>query len=110
MSNNPRVRTVSPKTETAKPTKKFKANMTTLDAYSSTIALNQTFMIHVKQLYETGDVTNIKTAIAGMELLKANKIKDFTNKYSNIIKLVSNKKKTEHEERREGCDRAGRNG
>ncbi len=93
MSRNPRVRKVSPKTETAKPTKKFKANMTTLDAYSSTIALNQTFMIHVEQMYKSRDITNVKTAIGGMELLKANKMKEFTTKYANITKLVSKKTK-----------------
>ena len=32
MSNNPRVRTVSPKKETDKPTKKFKTNVKTKDA------------------------------------------------------------------------------
>ncbi len=49
MSKNPKVRKSTSSPGPAKPTKKFKANMTTLDAYSSTRALNQTLMVTVKK-------------------------------------------------------------
>ena len=91
MSKNPKVRKSTSSPGPAKPTKKFKANMTTLDTYSSTRALNQTLMSTVKKLYETRDITNVKTAKAAMELLKANDIKTFTKKFASISKLVSNK-------------------
>ncbi len=43
MSKKPQVRKANPD-KPKPPTKKFKANMATLDAYSSTSALNQTLM------------------------------------------------------------------
>ncbi len=90
MSRNPKVRKSTSSSETTKPTKKFKANMTTLDAYSSTIALNQTLMANVKKLYGSRDITNVKRAKAAMELLKANDLKKCHKQLSSITKLVSN--------------------
>ena len=65
--------------------------MEALDAYSSTIALNETLMATVKGLYKTGDITNIRTATAAMDLLKDNEMKNFTQKVAGISKLVSTK-------------------
>ncbi len=42
--SKPRIRKSTSSPQTAKPTKKFKANIEALDAYSSTNALNETLM------------------------------------------------------------------
>ena len=70
--SNPRIRKSPSSPQKAKPTKQFKANMAALNAYSSTIALNETLMSTEQELYETRDITNIKTATRAMELLKCN--------------------------------------
>ena len=68
MINNAKIRKSTSSPGPAKPIKRFKANMTTLDAYSRTRALNQTHMTNVRKLYESRDIKNIKTAKAAMEL------------------------------------------
>ncbi len=77
--------------------------MATLNAYSSTNALNQTLMTTVKKFYEHRDITNVKTAKVAMDLLKANEFNKFTKKFASISKLVSNKaaKQTVKREARE---------
>jgi hypothetical protein len=90
MLKNPKVRKVNPDKPKA-PTKRFKANMATLEAYSSTSALNQSLMSTVKQFYENRDITNIKTAVVAMDLLKANDFNKFKKKFASIAKLVTTK-------------------
>ncbi len=89
--SKPRVRKTPSSPQKAKPTKKLKANMAALAAYSSTSALNDTLMKTVKHQYENRDITNVKTAKAAMDLLKANEFNKFTKKFASISKLVSNK-------------------
>ncbi len=75
--------------------------MVALNAYSSTIALNETLMSTVKELYKTRDITNIKTATRAMDLVNSNDLNKVKTKFANISKLVSNKsaKKTAKRER-----------
>ena len=80
--SKPQKRKLPSSTRSAKPSKQFKANMTTLDAYSSTRALNDTLMKTVKHQYESRDITNIKTAKAAMELFQNNEMKQFAKKKS----------------------------
>ena len=89
--SKPRVRKTPSSPQKAKPTKKFKANMATLDAYSSTSALNDTLMKTVKHQYENRDITNIKTAVAAMNLLENNEMKKFAKKFQGINTLASKK-------------------
>ncbi len=58
--SKPKLQKSTSSPQNAKPTKKFKANMEALDAYSSTIALNDTLMKTVKLSYETRDIRNKK--------------------------------------------------
>ena len=89
--SNPRIRKSPSSPQKAKPTKQFKANMVALDAYSSTIALNETLMSTVKELYKTRDITNIKTATRAMDLLKSNELNKFKKSFANISKLATKK-------------------
>ncbi len=66
------------------------ANMAALDAYISAIALNETLMTTVEQLYKTRDITNIKAATAALDGLKANDFTKFTKEFASISKFVSN--------------------
>ncbi len=89
--SNPRIRKSPSSPQKAKPTKQFKANMVALDAYSSTIALNETLMSTVKELYKTRDITNIKTATRAMDLLVSNDLNKFKKSFANISKLAAKK-------------------
>ena len=89
--SNPRIRKSPSSPQKAKPTKQFKANMVALDAYSSTIALNETLMSTVKELYKTRDITNIKTATRAMDLLKSNELNKFKKNFADISKLATTK-------------------
>ena len=75
--SHPKVRKATSSPRTAKPTNKFRTNMATLNAYRSTNALNQSLITTVKKLYETRDITNVKTAKGAMDLLKANEFNNF---------------------------------
>ncbi len=68
--SKPKIRKSTSSPQNAKPTKKFKANMETLDAYTSTVALNDTLMKTVKGLYKTRDITNIRTATAAIRITR----------------------------------------
>ncbi len=57
--------------EDAQPTKRFKSNVVSLDAYSSTIVLNETFMSTVQGISINRDIANIKTATAAMDLVNS---------------------------------------
>ena len=46
-------------------------------------------------MYESRDITNVKTAKAAMELLKANDINKLSKKFASKSKLVSNKATTQ---------------
>mgnify|MGYP000332252344 FL=1 len=98
--SNPRVRKSPSSPQKAKPTKQFKANMAALDAYSSTIALNETLLSTVKELYKTRDITNIKTATRAMDLLKSNDLNKFKKNFANNSQLGS-KKTGENKAKRE---------
>ena len=58
--SKPRIRKSPSSPQNAKPTKQFKANMAALDAYSSTIALNEALMKAIKLSHETRDIRNKK--------------------------------------------------
>ncbi len=64
-----KLRKFQPKTKTNTLSKKVKQNIASLDAYSSTKALNNSLMNTVKTLYKSRDITNIRTAKSALDLL-----------------------------------------
>ena len=86
--SNKTVRKSKPKTQNNTPSKKIKSNIESLEAYSSTNALNNTLMTTVKQLYKNRDSTNIRSARTALDLLKSNSKSDF-NKFKTKITTIS---------------------
>ena len=58
-----------PKANTSRVSKRVKQNIASLDAYSSSNALNNSLMNTIKTLYTSRDITNIKTAKSALALL-----------------------------------------
>ena len=71
----------------------MKHNIASLDAYSSSNALNNSLMNTVKKVYTSRDITNIKTATSALDLLNSNTKTDF-NKFSKKFTTIMNQTTT----------------
>ena len=69
------------------PSKKIKSNIESLNAYTSNDPMLEVFSKLIKLKYEDRSITQIRTAKAAQELIKADNIKEFRNQFSNIVKL-----------------------
>ena len=110
--SKPQKRKTPSSPQTAKPSKQFKANMVTLNAYSSTRALNDTLMKTVAHRYETRDITNKKTALTLMNFLENNEMEKFGKKWATVdiqaskkTAKVTAKRETKYQAEKEEMDK-----
>ena len=89
-----KLRKSKPRAKTNTPRKKVRQNIASLDAYSSTKALNSSLMNTVKTLYKSRDITNIRTAKSALDLLASNNKSDLnkcSKKFSTIMSQTAKK-------------------